>query len=192
MTTLIGYEGKGWSVLASDSRSSDENGKFVVSKTPKIFENNGVLIGTIGNERVANLVHYGFKFPKLTKQQNIYQYLSSILIPKIREEFVKAGIDFSESEGNIKGAQFDGGFILSINGKIFTVQSDYSWDTSARGLYYQGTGGDAAAGAALALGIEKVATPQQAIKILEKATHYAISLDNNSGAPVWTWVQETK
>jgi len=189
MTTLVAYQKKDWAVLGCDSRSAGDDGKYIIPKTAKIVDNNGILVGVYGSERVANIVHYGFKFPKPRKGQNLYEFMSATFIPKLREEFVRHGVDFTKDEESIKGSQFDGGLILAIKGQLFAVASDYSWETSERGLFYLGTGGDYAVASAVTAGLEKSKDAGEAAKIIKKAIGVAIDFDNNSGDPIHTFIQ---
>ena len=150
MTTLVAIQGDGWSVLGCDSRLSDEHGRFQIAKTPKIVENNGVLIAGCGSSRASNVLHYGYVQPKPTIKEDLNVYMTQKFIPAMRKNFVDAGIDMKE-DGEV--AQIDGGFLISVKGQVFSVSEDYSWDTDVRNVYVMGSGGDVALGALAALGV---------------------------------------
>ena len=186
MTTLVAIQGDGWSVLGCDSRLSDENGRFQVSKTPKIVENNGVLIAGCGSSRASNVLHYGYLQPKPTLKENLDNYMAQKFIPQMRKNFVDAGIDMKE-DGDV--AQNEGGFLVSVKGQVFAVSDDYSWDTDVRNVYVMGSGGDVALGALAALGVEKVKTAAQAETIIRKAIAIAIEYDCFCSEPIHTFKQ---
>jgi ATP-dependent protease HslVU (ClpYQ) peptidase subunit len=150
MTTLVAIQGDGWTVLGCDSRISDDDGRFAVSKTPKIVENNGILIAGCGSSRASNVLHHGYVQPKPTPREDLDKFISQKFIPAMRKSFVDAGIDMKE-DGDV--AQIDGGFLISVKGQVFSVSEDYSWDTDVRNLYVMGSGGDIALGALAALGV---------------------------------------
>jgi len=179
MTTLVAIQGDGWSVLGCDSRLSDEHGRFQIAKTPKIVENNGVLIAGCGSSRASNILHYGYVQPKPTIKENLNTYMTMKFIPQMRKNFVDAGIDMKE-DGDV--ALIDGGFLISVKGQVFSVSEDYSWDTDVRNVYVMGSGGDVALGALAALGVEKVKTINQAEIMIRKAIAIAIQYDNMCSA----------
>ena len=186
MTTLVAIQGDGWSVMGCDSRLSDEHGRFQIAKTPKIVDNNGVLIGGCGSSRASNVLHYGYVQPKPTIKEDLNTYMTQKFIPAMRKNFVDAGIDMKE-DGDV--AQIDGGFIISVKGQIFSVSEDYSWDTDVRNVYVMGSGGDVALGALAALGVEKVNTIKEAERMIRKAISIAIQYDNMCSQPIHIFTQ---
>ena len=186
MTTLVAIQGDGWSVMGCDSRLSDEHGRFQIAKTPKIVDNNGVLIGGCGSSRASNVLHYGYVQPKPTIKEDLNTYMTQKFIPAMRKNFVDAGIDMKE-DGDV--AQIDGGFIISVKGQVFSVSEDYSWDTDVRNVYVMGSGGDVALGALAALGVEKVNTIKEAERMIRKAISIAIQYDNMCSQPIHIFTQ---
>jgi ATP-dependent protease HslVU (ClpYQ) peptidase subunit len=186
MTTLVAIQGDGWSVMGCDSRLSDEHGRFQIAKTPKIVDNNGILIGGCGSSRASNVLHYGYVQPKPTIKEDLNTYMTQKFIPAMRKNFVDAGIDMKE-DGDV--AQIDGGFIISVKGQIFSVSEDYSWDTDVRNVYVMGSGGDVALGALAALGVEKVNTIKEAERMIRKAISIAIQYDNMCSQPIHIFTQ---
>ena len=186
MTTLVAIQGDGWSVLGCDSRLSDDNGRFQIAKTPKIVENNTVLIAGCGSSRASNILHYGYMQPKPSAKEDLNTYMTTKFVPQMRKNFIDAGIDMKE-DGDV--AQIDGGFIISVKGQVFSVSEDYSWDTDVRNVYVMGSGGDVALGALAALGVEKVKTINQAENMVRKAIAIAIQYDNMCSEPIHTFKQ---
>jgi ATP-dependent protease HslVU (ClpYQ) peptidase subunit len=186
MTTLVAIQGDGWSVMGCDSRLSDENGRFQVSKTPKIVDNNSILIGGCGSSRASNVLHYGYVQPKPTLKEDLKSYMAQKFIPQMRKHFADAGIDMKE-DGDV--AQHDGGFLVSVKGQVFSVSEDYSWDTDVRNIYVMGSGGDVALGALAAMGIQKVTTVAQAERMIRKAIAIAIEYDMYCSEPIHIFTQ---
>jgi ATP-dependent protease HslVU (ClpYQ) peptidase subunit len=186
MTTLVAIQGDGWSVMGCDSRLSDEDGRFQIAKTPKIVENNSILIGGCGSSRASNVLHYGYVQPKPSLREDLNVYMTQKFIPAMRRNFVDAGIDMKE-DGDV--AQIDGGFIISVKGQVFSVSEDYSWDTDIRNVYVMGSGGDVALGALAALGVEKVKTIKEAERMIRKAISIAIQYDNMCSQPIHIFTQ---
>lgn len=186
MTTLVAIQGNGWSVLGCDSRISDEDGRFAVSKDPKIVDNNGILIASCGSSRTANILHYGYVQPKPLAKETLNSFVTTKFIPEMRKHFVEAGIDMKE-DGEV--AENDGGVLISVKGEIYAIQSDYSWDTDIRGVYVMGSGGDIALGVLAALGASKVKTMAQAETMIRKAIAIAIEYDMYCSEPIHIFTQ---
>lgn len=187
MTTLAAIQGDGWAVIGCDSRASDEDGRYMDLATPKIINNNGVLIAVSGASRGGNITQFGWKPPKPRVTEDLDVFMTQKFIPSMREAFVKAGFEGKE-DGD--AAFHDSNLLVSVRGVIYPIFNDYSWDRESRRVYYAGSGGDIALGALEALNYEKVTTPEAAEKILRKAIEAAIKHDIYSGGKIITQVQE--
>ena len=91
MTTLAAIQGDGWSVIGCDSRSSDDSGRPIDMATPKIVENNGILIAGSGAGRGSNLLQYGWKAPRPGAGENLDLFVTKKFIPAMRKLFIDAG-----------------------------------------------------------------------------------------------------
>ena len=189
MTTLAAIQGDGWSVIGCDSRSSDDSGRPIDMATPKIVENNGILIAGSGAGRGSNLLQYGWKAPRPGAGENLDLFVTKKFIPAMRKLFIDAGYDMKE-DGD--AAAQDSDFIISIHGTIYPIFEDYSWDRDIRGIYYGGSGGDVALGVMEALHIDKAKTPEQAEKIIRRAIEIACMWDIYTSAPIITKIQYAK
>jgi len=192
MTTLIGYQGKGWAVLGCDSRSSDDSGRPMVMATHKIIENNGVLIAGSGAGRGSNIMQFGWKAPKptATESQDLDNFVTQKFIPAMRKTFIDAGYDMKE-DGD--AATHDSDFLVCIRGTIYPIFGDYSWDRDIRGIYYAGSGGDVALGSLIAR-LENIDNndPQDVQDAIANSIRDAIDWDIYTAAPVVTRIQYSK
>jgi ATP-dependent protease HslVU (ClpYQ) peptidase subunit len=186
MTTLVAIQGNGWTVIGADSRASDEGGRYMDLATPKIVDNNGVLIAVSGASRGGNITQFGWKPPKPRVNENLDLFVTKRFIPEMREAFIKAGYD-GKDDGD--AAWQDSNLIVSIRGVLYPIFNDYSWDREARNVYYAGSGGDVALGALEALEYHKAKTPEAAEKILRRAIEIACKHDIYSGGKIITHVQ---
>ena len=186
MTTLVGIQGDGWTVIGADSRCSDESGLTMDIVTGKIFKNGPAIIAGAGSVRGINLLQYGWKAPAIGAASPEV-YMTKSFIPSMRQFFIESGYDIkSDSDA----AQNDNEFIVSVKGILYSVADDYSWERCAKGLYMAGSGGKYALGALAYAGAEKSATPEQAEKFIRKAIAAAIKYDAFSGGQIDTIVQE--
>jgi ATP-dependent protease HslVU (ClpYQ) peptidase subunit len=192
MTTLIAYQGDGWSVMGCDSRATDEAGNIMDLATPKIIENGQYLIAIAGSSRGGNIAQFGWKPPVPPRSNNwdvLDKFITTKFIPSLRKAFQAAGFD-AKDDGDY--AQTDSVFLISFNGHIYWINDDYSWDRDSRGIYHQGSGGIVAAAAADALKIQKTKTPEAAEKIIQEAVLTATKWDVYSNPPIVTAIQFTK
>lgn len=192
MTTLIAYQGDGWAVIGSDSRSSDDSGRPMVMATHKVIENNGVLIAGSGAGRGSNIMQFGWKAPKPTavEAKDLDTFVSKKFIPEMRKAFIDAGYDMKE-DGD--AAAHDSQFLVVIRGVIYPIFEDYSWDRDARGIYYSGSGGDVALGALVSM-LEHVdqGSPADIELAIQEAIRIASEWDIYTAQPIITKTQYSK
>lgn len=186
MTTLIGYQGDGWSVLGADSRTTDEHGRLTRMATSKIVENNGIIIAGSGTVRGSNILHHGWKAPRPTANQDLDKFMTQVFIPQMRKAFIDAGYDMKE-DGD--AATHDSEFLVSVRGTLYVVFDDYSWDRDIRGIYYSGSGSDVAVGVVEALRISDTETPEKAEEIIRTAIEIAAEWDAFTNPPIITKIQ---
>lgn len=189
MTTLAAFQGKGWAVIAADSRATDETGRVFDLSNHKIVENNGYLIAVSGASRGGNIAQQGWNPPKAPLTNDINKldiFMTKKFIPSLRKAFIAAGFDGKE-DGD--AAWQDAGFLVAVNGIIYPIFNDYSWDRDSRGIYYSGSGGDVALGAMAALGIEDAADEHEASQIMHKAIELTTKYDAYTSAPIHIRIQ---
>lgn len=184
MTTLAAYQGDGWAVIGSDSRATDEHGNIMDLATPKIIENGGYLIAVAGSSRGGNILQFGWTPPKPPTSYDLTtldKFITRKFVPAMRKAFIDAGFDMKD-DGDV--AKTDSVFLIAVNGVVYWINEDYSWDRDVRGIYHQGSGGILAAVAMSALGIEKCTDPKKAEKIVAKAVEHATQWDVYSHGPI--------
>ena len=184
MTTLAAYQGDGWAVIGCDSRATDESGNIMDLATPKIIENGAYLIAVAGSSRGGNVLQFGWTPPKPPTSNDITaldKFVTRKFIPEMRKAFIAAGFDMKD-DGDY--AKTDSVFLIAVNGVVYWINEDYSWDRDVRGIYHQGSGGIVAAAAMTALGIEKCKKPEAAEKIIAKAVEIATQWDVYSHGPI--------
>jgi hypothetical protein len=190
MTTLAAYQGDGWSVVGADSRATEEGGSVLLLANPKISTVGQYIFAVTGASRGGNLVQQGWTPPKAPATTDIHKldvFITKKFIPSMRKLFIDAGYD-AKDDGD--QAFHDGGFLVSVNGIIYPIFSDYSWDRDVRRIYASGSGGEVALGAMVALGIEKTRTPEQAEKIIRRAIEISCDWNAYCTPPIITMIQD--
>jgi len=185
MTTLAAFQGDGWAIIGADSRATDEGGRVFDLATPKIVSNGRYLIAVSGASRGGNLAQFGWippKPPVTGNIQNLDKFLTKKLIPSLRKFFITEGFD-AKADGT--AASQDSAFLIAVNGVIYPIAEDYSWDRDIRNVYYSGSGGDVALGAMISMGIEKCQDdPEKAQRIIRKAIEISTKWDAFSSTPI--------
>jgi ATP-dependent protease HslVU (ClpYQ) peptidase subunit len=137
MTTIVGIQGDGWTVMAADSQITDENSKIISTDTPKIIRFNNILIGLRGDARPGDIISYNWKPPKITGDPQ--RWLVSKMIPSMIDAFDEFGYDWEHEEADFN-------FMVSIKGNLFDIGTDMSISKADQGLFFSGSGGKIALG----------------------------------------------
>ena len=182
MTTLIGYEGPDWVVVASDRKSSDEDGFTTFMASAKVFKNGPVVIGGAGQVRGINIMEHDFVPPAIGKHRDMDKYITGVFIPAMRKTFADANYEYVKPESSIEN---DNIWLIVVSRKIYRINEDYSWERSEGSLYAAGSGEKFAIGAVEGITDGKpIKTIADAKKILTKAVKIAAKYDSNTGGKI--------
>jgi ATP-dependent protease HslVU (ClpYQ) peptidase subunit len=193
MTTLAAFQGDGWATIGCDSRASSDGGRAMNLATAKVIKNGAYLIAVSGASRGGNIAQFGWTPPAPPETAGLNaldKFMTRKFIPSLREAFIEAGYD-AKPEGD--AAYQDSPLLVVVNGVIYPIEGDYSWDREVRNIYYAGSGGDVALGAMVALGIETMSDkPDQAAKTIRKSIEIACAWDVYSNKPIIVETQHAK
>lgn len=192
MTTIAAIQGKNWVVMGADTQSTHDEYRRVKMSDDKVVSNNGILIAGCGMGRGLNLLHYVFKAPKPQPERTVEQldrWMSNIFIPEMRQCFMDNGYDMKD-DGDF--AQHESVFLVAVQGIVYIVADDYSWDRDARNYITSGSGGDFAQGSLYrSAQTNKIFTNiAEAKKEMKIAIDAAKDFDINSGGETKIYVQE--
>lgn len=195
MTVLVGFQGNGFSIIAADSRATEESGDMFILANPKVMwdDEEDYLFAICGMTRGGNLLQQGWippQPPEFSSVEKLDQFMTQIFIPQLREHFIDGGYD-AKWEG--EAAWMDSGFLISVKGIIYPIASDYGWDRDLRNIYTAGSGGPIALGALAALGIDKCKDDEKkARQIIKKAIEIACQWNAFCAPPIVMETQYTK
>lgn len=200
MTTIVGIQGSGWSVLGTDSKitSFDDSGlafqtTILPAGSSKIAQNGRYLLGAAGDVRAINLLQHVFRPPSADKNlvgRKLDQFVTSKFIPALRSLFEEHGYASPDNDRKHHIAEHDSTIVLAVNATIYIIDSDYSWSNDQTGFYALGTGASYAMGAIHALTAKRqIHSAAQAKTIATKALQIAGRLDPHTGGPVQTYSQ---
>ena len=183
MTTIVAFQGPGWSVIGSESRTTVEN-RIIDDSTIKVRKVGEIVIAACGDVRGEDIVFHSWRPPAI-RTKDLNRYVRSSLIPSLRKAFISSGYEIQPSNDS---ASHSSGFIVSVRGELFQIWMDYAITRSD--VYSDGSGGEFAIGAAEALGIRSAETAEKAEEILRQAIEVAKLYDMASGGQVWTIIHK--
>ena len=197
MTTIVGIQGDGFAVVATDSRisSMDSTGfAYQVGTlsvgTSKIAQNGKYLLGAAGDVRAINIIHHAFVPPTpapTVKGKKLDQFITMKLVPHLKDTFEDAGYAASTKD---EPSEHGSTILVVVNATIYIIEGDYSWTSDNNGIYAIGTGAPYALGAIQALLPKTKPTIQQAKNILTKALNITAKFDPYTGPPIQTYTQD--
>lgn len=165
MTCIVGLEYGGKAYVGADS-SSVGGWDVFATRIPKVFKAGKYVIGYTTSFRMGQLLQYGVgKY--LRKKKDTLEHLVTEFIPRIRTLFKEGG--WSE----IKSHKESGGFfIVGLDNKIYTVNSDFQVNSATDGVMAVGCGADYSLGSLYSTTQSK--DPEKRIRIaLGAAAHFS-------------------
>jgi ATP-dependent protease HslVU (ClpYQ) peptidase subunit len=200
VTTIVGVQGDGFSVVCTDSRISsfDDSGMAYQITTlgngsSKLATNGKYILGAAGDVRAINILHHAFTPPpppNNAQGKKLDQFITRQFIPALRACFEEQGYAKPERDSSDHAAEQGSTIIVVVHGTIYIIEGDYSWTSDTSGIYAIGTGASYALGALQALVSNKKLTVQQAKIAINKALTISSRFDPYTGSPFQTYVQE--
>jgi ATP-dependent protease HslVU (ClpYQ) peptidase subunit len=182
MTTLVGIAGNDFVVMAADSQITDGDQRIISIETPKIIQTGKYLLGLTGDSRPGDILGYAWK-PPLYRGEDPVRFMGSKIIPSIAAAFKEGGYEIDSKEMNFS-------YLLAFNGNLFSIGGDLSFNTSERGLFAAGSGGNYALGYLYSLTPKTYNKLLTASVVAEKAVEIASILDINTHPPIQVVAQE--
>lgn len=200
MTTIVGIQGDGYAVIASDTRITgfSENGYVqgmmtLPSGTSKIAANGKYILGAAGDVRAINLLHHALQPPAPTpslRGKKLDAFIVNKFIPALRTCFDSNGYSHPDSKERNHLAEQGSSIIVVVNATIYIIDYDYAWAPDSSGIYACGSGGEYALGALHVLVNGKKLSIAQAKSVALKALNVSAKFDPSTGGPFTTMVQE--
>lgn len=182
MTTLVGIKGSDFVVFASDSQITDGDQRIISVETPKIVTTGKYLLGLTGDSRPGDILAYAWK-PPLYRGEDPTKFMGSKILPSISASFKEGNYEIDNKEMNFS-------FLIAFNGNIFSIGGDLSFNTSERGLFAAGSGGNYALGYLYSLPPKNYNKLLTASVVAERAVQIASILDINTSPPIQVVSQE--
>jgi ATP-dependent protease HslVU (ClpYQ) peptidase subunit len=203
MTTIIGIQGDGWSMLGADSKISslDDDGyvtaQLTLPKTAsKIAQRGDYLLGAAGDVRAINLLHHVYEPPSTryaTTPEKLNEHVTKRVIPTLRQCFDDQGFSPPDKSDRDHKAEHNSTVIISVKGRIYVIESDYSWVEDTSGIYVLGTGSPYARAALHALigqHSSNKLNQKRALSLIERALEITSAHDVYTGGAFHIFIQE--
>ena len=190
MTTIAAIQGNGWVVMGADTQATYHEYRKVQMTDHKVIENNGILIAGCGIGRGMNLLQRAWKAPKPkanSTPEELDVWMVKTFIPSMRKLFVDNGYDMKD-DGDY--ARFENLFIIAVQGIVYVIDEDYSYDRDIRHYITSGSGGDFAQGALYYAGPKIFTNISIAKKAMMKAIDAAKEFDVNTGGETRIYIQQ--
>ena len=176
MTTLVGISGSDFVVMAADSQITDGDQRIISVETPKIITTGKYLLGLTGDSRPGDILAYAWK-PPLYRGEEPVKFMGAKVLPSISAAFKENNYEVDNKEMNFS-------FLIAFNGNMFSIGGDLSFNTSERGLFSAGSGGNYALGYLYSLEPKSYNKLITASIVAEKAVKIASLLDINTYPPI--------
>ncbi len=109
--------------MGGDSAFSDAYTMGVTIRAdPKVYVNNGVLIGYCGSARMGQLLRWSFLPPTQDERMEDDEYMHTVFIDEVRNALREGG--FAEIARNVERA-VDSCFMVGYKGKLYVVDEDF-------------------------------------------------------------------
>lgn len=139
--------------------------EITIRKDPKVFKTGEFIIGCTSSFRMIQLLQFSFDPPAPTKNHNLYEFMCTTFIEKLRTCFKKGGFLKKHYE-----QESGGEFLVGIRNRLFKIDSDFQVSESIDNYASCGCG------EAYALGVlysTKSLKPEERIKkALECSTYF--------------------
>lgn len=167
MTCIVGYVENDKVYIGGDS-AAVSNINITIRKDPKVFMNSEYLIGFTSSFRMGQLLMY-CDLPRIRPDESdIYKFMCTEFINKVRSVFRKNGYSTVESS-----VEYGGVFLVGYKGRLFKIYSDFQVAESYEPFASCGCGEDYALGA-MHMIHETNLTPEEKIeKSLMCAEHFS-------------------
>jgi len=187
MTTITGYQGKGFAILGADSQITDGDKRIISPSTPKVVKVGKYLLGVCGDCRPGDVLMYNWKPPAYDGTDPV-MFMGRKVIPSIIKAFKDNGYDYQK-----EGASF--AYLLAFNGNIFEIGNDLGISQSQDFTYGIGSGSSYAIGYLTSMAdvygeaVGETMNIDTASNAIKSALELSAKFDVNTGAPFQVEIQ---
>jgi ATP-dependent protease HslVU (ClpYQ) peptidase subunit len=121
MTCIVGFVEGNTVWMGGDSAGTNAWLDQDLYDTPKVFRNDGALIGSCGSPRQADLLRHALKVPDHDPRIGLDKYMVNAFIDAVRKCFKSGGVCVTKDGAE----QSQGHFLVGYKGRLFAIYSDF-------------------------------------------------------------------
>lgn len=165
MTVIVGLVQDGGVHIGGDSAGISGLSLTVRADT-KVFHNGPYLFGFTGSFRMGQLIHHALVPPEPTRP--LERFMSTTFVDALRACLKEGGWARKDSDREEGGT-----FLVGVQGRLFTVESDYQVGYTADGYAAVGVGDEIALGALYATAGTDLPARKRVQLALKAAEHFS-------------------
>lgn len=121
VTCIVGFVEGNTVYMGGDAAGTNYQLHQDLYDTPKVFRNDGALIGSCGSARQADLLRHVLKMPDHDPRMDLEKYMVKEFVNAVRDCFKSGGVCATD-----KGVeQSCGHFIVGLKGRLFVIYDDF-------------------------------------------------------------------
>lgn len=121
MTCIVGFVEGNTVWMGGDSAGTNAWLNQDLYDTPKVFRNDGALIGSCGSARQGDLLRHALKIPDHDPRVDVGKFMVMAFIDAVRKCFKAGGV--CETKDGVEQSQ--GHFLVGYKGRLFAIYSDF-------------------------------------------------------------------
>ncbi len=141
MTCIVGLVDNSGVYIGGDSAGVGGDLSYSVRADRKVFRNGDCLMGFTASFRMGQLLAFKLEPPKRHPDTDVYRYMVTDFIDKVRDCLKSGGYASRDKETEIGGT-----FLVAYSGRLFTIFDDYQVGENINGMASVGCGSDIALG----------------------------------------------
>lgn len=186
MTTIIGIQGDGFAILASDSMTVYDNKPYMAENMAKVVERGDYAFAVAGDALAGHIANHFWKPPRVNRTMDADDFVMQRVMPSLRTSFIVNGY---EPKPDDKDSGWE--MLLAIDGRIWQIDSGFGWTRDDRNLYAIGIGGPIGLGVIASLSAAE-ADEELAVAIAHRAIQISTEYNIYTGGETQLVVQKDK
>ena len=166
MTCIAGIVDSNHIWLGGDSAGTAFSA-LQIRSDPKVFSNEGYVMGITGSYRMGQLLRYALKMPVYDESIDINKFMVTDFINAVRTCFKDGGYQYTDN-----GRDSAGTFLVGFHGHLFFIDSDYQVGELYCSYVAIGAGEDVALGSLYTTRNANIAPRDRIVAALEAAQYH--------------------
>lgn len=167
MTCIIGLIDKDDNIFMGADSAGVSGTSLQIRADEKVFINEGYIMGFTSSFRMGQLLRYDFMPPKFYGDTDLYNFMVTTFIDKVRKCLKKGG--FAQEKDKVEKG---GTFLVGYRGRLFIIDKDYQVGEMIDKFASVGCGEDIALGSLYSTKNSPFKSEERIKLALESAEHF--------------------